>query len=214
VDLQTLQDRFGAHQAEPVHVGCSGATVVKLSRGRERLYYKAGAGLDLEADRLSWLASTGFPCPRVVDRGNNWLLTTELAGRDASQDWPAADRPAVLAALAEGLRALDELTGCPFPSPFPGAGSAVTHGDYAAPNVFIDPATLRFAGLLDLSRLGVGDRYLDLALMFKSLRGGLNPQYGGLPAARRFVELYGGDPDDPRIEHYITLDDTGDYLPL
>jgi aminoglycoside phosphotransferase len=213
VDLDTLQNRFGATSAEPVQVGCSGATVVRLDRGPERLYYKAGAGVSDEADRLAWLGSAGFSCPQIVDRGNNWLLTTELPGRDASQDWQAADRPAVLAAIADGLRALDQLSGCPFPSPFPGTGDAVTHGDYAAPNVFIDPTTLRFAGILDLSRLGAGDRYLDLALMFKSLRGGLNPQYGGLTAARRFVELYGGDPDDPRIEHYITLDDSGDYVP-
>lgn len=207
-----LQDRFGADGASVVHVGCSEATVVRLSRGSERLYYKAGSGVSTEADRLAWLGSTGFPCPRIVDRGNNWQLTTELPGRDASQDWPAADRPAVLAAMAAGLRALDELTGCPFPSPFPGDGSAVTHGDYCAPNVFVDPASLRFAGLLDLSRLGTGDRYVDLSLMFGSLRGNLNPQYGGLPAARRFVELYGGDPDDPRIEHYLTVD-IDDYLP-
>ncbi|MFI5696234.1 phosphotransferase [Kribbella sp. NPDC051586] len=213
MDLNALLDRFGAGSAEPVHVGCSGATVVRLDRGPERLYYKSGPGVTDEADRLAWLGSTGFPCPLIVDRGNNWLVTTELPGRDASQDWPAADRPAVLAAIADGLRALDQLSGCPFSSPFPGTGDAVTHGDYAAPNVFIDPATLRFTGILDLSRLGTGDRYLDLALMFKSLRGGLNPQYGGPPAARRFVELYGGDPGDPRIEHYITLDDTGDYLP-
>ena len=213
MNLDALQDRFGADGAEPIHLGLSGATVVRLGRGAERLYYKAGAGVDLEADRLSWLSGTGFRCPRVVDRGNNWMLTTELAGLDASQDWPAADRPAVLAALAEGLRELDDLPACPFPSPFPGTGDAVTHGDYAAPNVFIDPSTLRFGGVLDLSRLGAGDRYLDLALMFKSLRGGLNPQYGGLPAARRFVELYGADSDDPRIAHYITLDNTGDYMP-
>jgi kanamycin kinase len=210
VDLNALRDRFGAGSAEPVHVGCSGATVLRLDRGSERLYYKAGPGVDVEADRLAWLNGTGFPCPRLVDRGNNWLLTTELAGRDASQPWPAAERPAVLAAIAEGLRALDQLTDCPFSSPFPGDGSAVTHGDYAAPNVFIDPTTLRFSGVLDLGRLGTGDRYLDLALMFSSLRGSLNPQYGGLPAARRFVQLYGGDPDDPRIEHYITLDVAAD----
>lgn len=206
MDLNALQDRFGAARAEPVVGGCSGATVVRLDRGAERLYYKAGPGVGLEADRAEWLAGTGFPCPQVVDRGNNWLLTTELAGRDASEDWPAADRPAVLAAMADGLRALDQLSGCPFPSPFPGAGDAVTHGDYCAPNVFIDPGTLRFCGILDLGRLGVGDRYVDLALMFKSLRGGLNPQYGGPPAARRFVEAYGADPDDPRIAYYIDLD--------
>jgi kanamycin kinase len=213
VDLNALIDRFGASGAEPIQVGCSEASVVRLERATERLYYKAGPGVDAEGDRLAWLGSTGFPCPRIVDRGNNWLLTTELPGRDASQPWPAADRPAVLAAIADGLRALDQLSGCPFPSLFPGEGDAVTHGDYAAPNVFIDPTTLRFTGMLDLSRLGAGDRYVDLALMFKSLRGTLNPQYGGPPAARHFVELYGGDPDDPRIEHYITLDDTGDYLP-
>ena len=112
----------------------------------------------------------------------------------------------MLTAIADGLRALDELTDCPFSSPFPGAGDAVTHGDYAAPNVFIDPSTLRFTGILDVSRLGAGDRYLDLALMFKSLRGELNPQYGGLPAAHHFVETYGADPDDPRIAYYIDLD--------
>jgi kanamycin kinase len=213
VDLNALQDRFGADGAEPIQAGHSEATVVRLDRGAERLYYKAGHAVADEADRLAWLGSTGFPCPRIVDRGNDWMLTTELAGRDASQSWPATDRPGVLRAIAGGLRALDELTDCPFTSLFPGAGSAVTHGDYAAPNVFIDPSTLRFTGLLDLSRLGTGDRYIDLSLMFKSLRGNLNPQYGGLPAARHFVELYGGDPDDPRIEHYIVLDDSGDYLP-
>jgi kanamycin kinase len=211
VDLEALVDRFGADGAEPIHLGNSAATVVRLDRGPERLFYKAGPGTDAEADRLAWLGATGFPCPRIVDRGNNWLLTTELAGRDASQPWPARDRPAVLSAIADGLHALDQLTDCPFASPFPGGGDAVTHGDYAAPNVFIDPDTLRFTGILDLSRLGAGDRYVDLALMFKSLRGELNPQYGGPPAARRFVETYGADPDDPRIAYYIDLDNSGDF---
>jgi len=211
VDLNALVDRFGAGSAEPIHLGMSAATVVRLRRRSEHLYYKAGPGVDDEADRLAWLGSTGFPCPRILDRGNNWLLTTELSGRDTSQPWPAASRPAVLAAMADGLRALDELTDCPFGSPFPGSGDAVTHGDYCCPNVFVDPSTLRFTGVLDVSRLGKGDRYVDLALMFKSLSGNLNPQYGGPPTARRFVEAYGGDPDDPRIACYIDLDDSGDF---
>jgi len=185
--------------------------VVRLRRRSEHLFYKAGPGVDDEADRLAWLGATGFPCPRIVDRGNNWLLTTELSGRDASQPWPAAERPAVLAAVADGLRALHELTDCPFRSPFPGEADVVTHGDYCAPNVFVDPETLRFTGVLDLSGLGMGDRYVDLALMFKSLSGDLNPQYGGPPAARRFVEAYGGDADDPRIAYYIDLDNSGDF---
>nr|WP_242001711.1 phosphotransferase [Kribbella steppae] len=184
--------------------------MVRLRRRSEHLFYKAGPGVDDEADRLDWLGATGFPCPRIVDRGNNWLLTTELRGRDASQPWPAAERPAVLAAMADGLRALHSLPNSPFPSPFPGEADVVTHGDYCAPNVFVDPDNLRFTGVLDLSGLGMGDRYVDLALMFKSLSGNLNPQYGGPPAARRFVEAYGGDPDDPRIAYYIDLDNSGD----
>ncbi|MEI8412944.1 MULTISPECIES: phosphotransferase [unclassified Kribbella] len=211
MDLKALVDRFGASGAEPIHLGMSAATVVRLRRRSEHLFYKAGPGVDDEADRLAWLGSTGFPCPRIVDRGNNWLLTTELHGRDASQPWPAADRPAVLAAIADGLRALDELSDCPFLSPFPGEGKAVTHGDYCAPNVFVDPSSLHFAGILDLSRLGTGDRYIDLALMYGSLSGTLNPQYGGPPAARHFVEAYGGDPDDPRIAYYTDLDNSDDF---
>jgi kanamycin kinase len=211
VDLNSLVDRFGAVGAEPIHLGNSEATVVRLDRRRERLFYKAGPGVDDEADRLAWLGDTGFPCPRVVDRGDNWLLTTELHGRDASQPWPAGERPAVLAAIADSIRALHELTDCPFLSPFPGEREVVTHGDYAAPNVFIDPETLRFTGILDVDALGLGDRYIDLALMYKSLSGELNPQYGGPPAARRFVETYGGDPDDPRIRYYIDLDNSGNF---
>ncbi|WP_433166118.1 phosphotransferase [Kribbella sp. CA-247076] len=211
MDLNALLDRFGARSAEPIHLGMSAATVVRLDRGSERLFHKAGPMVDDEADRLAWLGSTGFPCPRIVDRGPGWLLTTELPGRDTSQPWPAAQHPAVLAAMADCLRALDELTDCPFRSPFPGEGDAVTHGDYCCPNVFVDPETLRFSGVLDVSGLGTGNRYVDLALMYKSLSGTLNPQYGGLPAARRFVEEYGADPDDPRIDYYTDLDNSGAF---
>ncbi|GAA1557861.1 aminoglycoside 3'-phosphotransferase [Kribbella sancticallisti] len=211
MNLDSLLDRFGASSAEPIQLGQSAATVVRLSRGGEVLFHKEGPGVDAEADRLAWLGSTGFPCPQVLDRGDDWMLSTELPGRDASQPWPAADRPAVLTAMAEGLRALHALTDSPFTSPFRGAREVVTHGDFCAPNVFIDPATLRFSGVLDLARLGTGDRYVDIALMVKSLSGTLNPQYGGPPAAHQFVETYGADPEDPRIELYIDLDNTETY---
>lgn len=212
MDLQILADRFGATSAEPVHVGHSGATVVRLGRGAETLYYKEDPAVGADADRLEWLAGTGFPCPRVLDRGEGWMLTSELPGRDASQPWPAADRPRVVAAMAAGLRELHALPlDCPFTSPFPGPPDAVTHGDFCCPNVFVDPDTLRFSGVLDIGRLGLGDRYVDLALMVKSLSNTLNPQYGGPPAARTFAEHYGADPSDPRIARYIALDDSGRY---
>jgi hypothetical protein len=47
--------------------------------------------------------------------------------------------------------------------------------------------------------------------MHRSLAGGLNPQYGGLPAARKFVVLAGGDPDDPQLTRYTELGVSGDY---
>ncbi|WBQ08096.1 phosphotransferase [Kribbella sp. CA-293567] len=215
MDLQTLMDRFGSSGARAIDVGFSGAIVVRLERGGEVLYYKAGPDVAAEADRLAWLGTTDIPCPRIVDRGENesgeWMLTTELGGRDASQPWPAAERPAVLAAMADGIKRLHALSECPFDSPYPGSREAVTHGDYCAPNVFVDPATLRFSGLLDLSRLGFGNRYVDFALMHRSLAGTLNPQYGGLPAARDFVVRAGGDPDDPQLAHFVELGTSGLY---
>jgi aminoglycoside phosphotransferase len=95
VDLPALLSRFGAATAEPIDLGFSGATVVRLVRRAETLYYKAGAGIGDETDRLGWLATTDIPAPRLLDRGDNWMLTSELQGRDASDDWPAAERPAV-----------------------------------------------------------------------------------------------------------------------
>jgi kanamycin kinase len=215
VDPESLMDRFGANGAESVDLGFSDAMVVRLERGGEALYYKAGPGIAAEADRLGWLRLTGIPCPRILDRGEDekgeWMLTTELAGRDASQPWPAAQRPAVLAAVADGIRQLHALSECPFESPYPGSRGVVTHGDYTAPNVFVDPETLRFSGLLDLSRLGLGDPYVDFALMHRSLAGPLNPQYGGRSAARDFVVQAGGDPDDPRLAQYAELGVSGIY---
>jgi kanamycin kinase/aminoglycoside 3'-phosphotransferase-2 len=210
VNPDVLVDRFGASSIEPVHGGLSGASVARLIRGAEVLFHKQGPGVGDEADRLVWLGSTGFPCPRVIDRGDDWMLSTSLPGRDASEPWSESDRSVVLTAMAEGLKALHSLTESPFSSPFPGGRSVVTHGDYCAPNVFVDPGTLRFSGVLDVGGLGLGDPYVDVALMVKSLTG-RNPQYGGLPAARAFVAAYGADPEDPRIKLYMDLDSTGNY---
>ncbi|WP_328996763.1 phosphotransferase [Kribbella sp. NBC_01245] len=205
MSVDAVVRKFGAERGEAVAIGFSSATVVRLERRKETLYYKAGAGVSAECDRLLWLGATDFPSPLVRDRGDDWMLTSELPGRDTSQPWPVADRPAVIAAMAAGLRALHQLdvADCPFESPFPGTREVVTHGDFCAPNVFVDPETLRFTGMLDVDSLGVGPRYVDLALMYNSLSNGLNPQYDGQAAA--FVQAYGGDPLDSRITYYIDL---------
>jgi kanamycin kinase len=41
----------------------------------------------------------------------------------------------------------------------------VCHGDLCLPNVLLDPDTLTVTGIIDVGRLGTGDRYSDLALV-------------------------------------------------
>lgn len=119
----------------------------------------------------------------AADRG---LVDSErLGGR------PVAD---LLAALAATTPHREELVVC--------------HGDYCVPNVLLDPQTLGVTGVVDVGRLGVADRYADLALMTRSLDDPrLNPQYEG-SAGRRFLRRYGASPaDDARLAFYRLLDE-------
>ena len=84
---------------------------------------------------------------------------------------------------------------------------AVCHGDLCLPNVLLDPATMDVTGLVDVARLGVADRYTDLALAVRSIGAGANPQYGA-SYVDRFLRWYGGvSRDDPRIGYYQLLDE-------
>lgn len=76
------------------------------------------------------------------------------------------------------------------------------------PNILLDPDTLELAGVVDVGRLGVADRYVDLALAARSLSSQeLNPQYGP-GAATRFLSRYGEDPpDEAKITFYCLLDE-------
>lgn len=84
----------------------------------------------------------------------------------------------------------------------------VCHGDYCLPNVLVDPETLRPTGVVDLGRLGVADRYADLALVTRSICGDLNPQFGP-DLAERFLTRYLGEQavDRERIAFYRLLDE-------
>jgi aminoglycoside phosphotransferase len=204
--------RYGAEWVEAVTHGCSDAVVHRLVRApRTDLFLKQATDVDDETARLRWLGGTGIDCPEVVDAGPGWLLTVRLPGRDAAQPWSATDRPRVLDAMADGLTALHALDpqACPFDTRYPAHDRTervvVAHGDYCCPNVMIDPTSMGFAGVLDLGWLGVADPYVDLATTVMTLAGDLNPQYGGLPAARRVFARYGAAFDDPRIDDYLAF---------
>jgi streptomycin 3"-kinase len=81
------------------------------------------------------------------------------------------------------------------------AEPVVCHGDACLPNVLFDPATLDVTGLIDLGRLGIADRYSDLALTTIQL----HDEWSADPAP--FLAAYGlPEPDERRLYFYRLLD--------
>jgi streptomycin 3"-kinase len=77
----------------------------------------------------------------------------------------------------------------------------VCHGDACLPNVFFDLSTLEVTGLIDVGRLGVADRYADLALTVIQL----HDVWSADPEP--FFAAYGLEKPDPRrLEFFRLLD--------
>jgi streptomycin 3"-kinase len=83
----------------------------------------------------------------------------------------------------------------------------VCHGDACLPNFLIDPETLKCVGVIDLGRLGVADRYLDLSLVTANIgSAGMFPQFSAADADR-LLQAYGlNNPDQNRLRFYQMLD--------
>lgn len=225
---------------ERVTTGRSGATVTRAGG----TYRKESATDDLlaEAARLTWLRAHGIPAAEVLDCRTGLLVTAEVPGRPADDDWPPAARDRVVDALAELTRALHALpvTDCPFDRrlavTMPAALAAdvdlddldddrrgwtrdrlaaellasrpdgedlvVCHGDLTTQNVLIDPETLTVSGVIDAGRLGVADRWLDLAVATRELAG-----LGGEAAIARYLRGCGVQPDPAKLAFYRLLDE-------
>jgi len=77
----------------------------------------------------------------------------------------------------------------------------VTHGDACLPNLLVEAG--RFTGFVDCARLGLADRWQDLALALRSLERNYGPGLGDT-----FLAAYGLDAiDAPRLAWYQLLDE-------
>ncbi|SDH21178.1 aminoglycoside 3'-phosphotransferase [Agrococcus jejuensis] len=190
-----------------------------------------GPALAGEAERMRWLA-TRHPAPLVrehvvVDDGE-LLVTEALPGDGAVANRWLTDPETAVRAIAEGLRRLHALPtdDCPWtwlpadrissarahgsivPTPLEHAPSidhlVVGHGDACAPNTLLDDAGA-FLATVDVGRLGLADRWSDLAVATMSLEWNYGP--GFEPA---FWQAYGMEPDVERVAYYRALWDVAD----
>lgn len=77
----------------------------------------------------------------------------------------------------------------------------VTHGDYSLDNILLD-AEGRVTGVIDLGRIGVADRYQDLAILWNCLA-----EFGPLAQATLFTAYGIGQPDDRKLTFHLCLDE-------
>ena len=84
-----------------------------------------------------------------------------------------------------------------------------SHGDYCLPNVFLDGEKVN--GFIDLGRAGVGDKWNDIALCYRSLKHNFSGMYGGKNYEDfnpdRLFEILGVEPDWQKIKYYLLLDE-------
>ncbi len=85
----------------------------------------------------------------------------------------------------------------------------LSHGDFCLPNVFIKDGKL--SGLIDLGNTGTGDKWMDIALCYRSLKHNADGTWGSkvYPDIRPEVlfEELGIKPDWDRTHYYILLDE-------
>jgi len=85
----------------------------------------------------------------------------------------------------------------------------LAHGDFCLPNIFLENGQI--AGFIDLGKTGVGDKWNDIALCYRSLRHNFDGTYGGEVyedfEPEMLFEKLGIEPDWEKIKYYLLLDE-------
>jgi aminoglycoside phosphotransferase len=87
--------------------------------------------------------------------------------------------------------------------PEPNEDLVVAHGDPCLPNFLMRPGGDRVTGVVDLGRIGVSDRYRDVAIIVRSVGQNIGPEVTYV-----LLDAYGiPHPDLSRLEFYVLLDE-------
>lgn len=85
----------------------------------------------------------------------------------------------------------------------------LSHGDFCLPNIFLENGQI--AGFIDLGKTGVGDKWNDIALCYRSLKHNFDGTYGGEVYEDfnpdMLFEKLGIEPDWEKIKYYLLLDE-------
>lgn len=90
----------------------------------------------------------------------------------------------------------------------PGCEPVLTHGDFCLPNVFLEDWAL--TGFLDLGRSGIGDRWTDIAILWRTLRDNFGGHYGeAVPGFHpdALFDALGIEKDEERLRYYLLMDE-------
>lgn len=85
----------------------------------------------------------------------------------------------------------------------------LSHGDFCLPNIFLDHG--RISGFIDLGDTGIGDKWRDIALCYRSLKHNFDGTYGGkvYPDFQpdMLFDALNIQPNQEKLKFYILLDE-------
>ena len=85
----------------------------------------------------------------------------------------------------------------------------LSHGDFCLPNIFLENGQIN--GYIDLGKTGIGDKWNDIALCYRSLKHNFDGTYGGKVYENfnpdMLFEKLGLEPNWEKINYYLLLDE-------